>query len=212
MKKLWKNYEQESAAIYKTSKDFWDCYHNLSPELQQRANKSFALLKQDPKHPSLSFKKVGKEIWSARISRDYRALARKEEGVFVWYWIGKHDEYKRQIQKLILERNRIIMDPPMEYIQTYILHDQDGIDNYMTHIHRNGEGWIGQIEEMPEVKCEGETKAKLLKELEKKLHSILEIRADAWDKQIEQDIKAGSLDHLGDKAIEELREKKCIDL
>ena len=100
----------------------------------------------------------------------------------------------------------------MEHIQTFILQDQDGVDNYTTHIHKNDGGWIGQIEEIPEVKCEEETKAKLLKKLEKKLHSILETRADAWDKKIEQDIIAGRLDHLGDKALEELKEGKCFDL
>ena len=35
--------------------------------------------------------------WSARISQQYRALAREEGRAFVWFWIGKHDEYMRRI-------------------------------------------------------------------------------------------------------------------
>ena len=36
--------------------------------------------------------------------------------------------------------------------------------------------------------------------------------ADAWDRQIEADIKAGRLDHLADKAIEDLRAGRCTPL
>lgn len=89
---------QESVPIYRTNQAFWTSYQNLSRQIQQRANKSFAMLKQDTKHPSLDFKKVGKDLWSARISRDYRALAREKDGIFVWFWIGKHDEYIRRIR------------------------------------------------------------------------------------------------------------------
>ena len=42
-----------------------------------------------------------------------------------------------------------------------------------------------------------------------KLHEVLVARADAWDKQIEEDIKAGRLDHLAEKALEDLRAGRC---
>jgi len=62
------------------------------------ADKSYALLKSDPRHPSLQFKKVG-ELWSARVTLNYRALAIEHEGGFAWIWIGGHDEYERLVQK-----------------------------------------------------------------------------------------------------------------
>ncbi|MCY4570580.1 MAG: hypothetical protein OXD49_20015 [Candidatus Poribacteria bacterium] len=83
--------------MYKTNQAFWACYHRLPRDIQQRADKNFALLKQDPEHPSLNFKRVGRTRWSVRISRNYRALAREENGTLVWFWIGKHDEYIRRI-------------------------------------------------------------------------------------------------------------------
>ena len=88
----------------------------------------------------------------------------------------------------------------MDQIYTTIIHDQDGIDEYNIHIQKNGNGWIGQIQEYPEITCEENTKIVLLKTLEEKLHSVLEAKAEAWDKQIEDDIKAGKLDHLGEKS------------
>ena len=120
---------QESVPIYKTSKDFWVCYRRLSQELQKRARKSFALLKKDPKHPSLNFKKVTKKIWSARISRDHRVLAHEEDGVLVWYWIGKHDEYMRQIREHRQQRDDIILEPTEDPIYTSIRHDQEDVEN-----------------------------------------------------------------------------------
>jgi hypothetical protein len=54
------------------------------------------LLKEDPSHPSLHFKKVG-ELWSARVGAAHRALAVPDGDDFVWVWIGTHDEYERMI-------------------------------------------------------------------------------------------------------------------
>jgi len=62
-----------------------------------RADKQFALLKLNPQHPSLQFKKVGDrlghEIWSARVTLSYRALAIKRPDGYLWFWIGNHEAY-----------------------------------------------------------------------------------------------------------------------
>ena len=59
--------------------------------------KSFALLRANPQHPSLHFKKLGerngREIWSARVTLKYRALAVKVSGEYVWFWTGEHNVY-----------------------------------------------------------------------------------------------------------------------
>ena len=60
------------------------------------ADKNFALLKADSKHPSLHFKKVGK-IWSVRIGLQYRAIATEVDGNMRWHWIGKHDDYDNKM-------------------------------------------------------------------------------------------------------------------
>lgn len=100
----------------------------------------------------------------------------------------------------------------MEQIYTTKIQDQDGVDEYNVHIQKNGDGWIGQIQEFPEITCEENTKLLLVKTLEEKLQSVLEAKAEAWDKQIEEDIKAGKLDHLGKKASEDYRKGRCTDL
>jgi hypothetical protein len=39
-----------------------------------------------------------------------------------------------------------------------------------------------------------------------------EFDAEAWDKQFEQDVKAGRLDTLADEAVNDLRNGRCTDL
>lgn len=73
-------------------------YDALPAKIRAMAAKSFALLKQDPKHPSLHFKRVQDDLWSARIGLHYRALAIKGEDRFQWFWIGTHAEYDRLIR------------------------------------------------------------------------------------------------------------------
>lgn len=78
---------------------FWDHYHRLPQDIQRRADKAFALLKENPRHPSLRFEKKGKG-WSVRVSSGYRALAKERAEGLVWCWIGPHDEYERLIGAL----------------------------------------------------------------------------------------------------------------
>ena len=77
--------------------DFWKEYRSLPPEIRSRADEKFSLLKANQQHPSLQFKKLGdrlgQEIWSARVTLNYRALAIKRADGFLWFWIGDHNTY-----------------------------------------------------------------------------------------------------------------------
>ena len=78
---------------------FWDCYHNLPESVQQLADKSFRLLKQNSNYPSLHFKKV-KRYWSVRVGMGHRALGIEfDDGNIVWLWIGTHREYDKLIKQ-----------------------------------------------------------------------------------------------------------------
>lgn len=66
--------------------------------MQKAADKSFSLLRDNPSHPSLHFKRVGR-FWSARIGLRYRVLAVEEEDLLLWVWIGDHATYERLISE-----------------------------------------------------------------------------------------------------------------
>jgi hypothetical protein len=61
---------------------FWAAYEMLPLSVRKLADANYELLKRDPRHPSLRFKKVGR-YWSVRIGLRYRALAVETEGEFV---------------------------------------------------------------------------------------------------------------------------------
>jgi hypothetical protein len=74
------------------SRKFWDAYQALPEPVRALADKSYALLKADPRHPSLHLKKVG-DYWSVRVGLGYRALAVEVDDGLLWFWIGSHKRY-----------------------------------------------------------------------------------------------------------------------
>lgn len=81
-----------------TSQSFWDSYHSLPKSVQELADKNYELLKTNPKHPSLHFKKVAR-YWTVRVGLRYRAIAVEEAGDLVWFWIGSHAAYDQLIKR-----------------------------------------------------------------------------------------------------------------
>jgi mRNA-degrading endonuclease RelE of RelBE toxin-antitoxin system len=85
---------------HRTLPRFWQHYRQLPKEVQEQADRNFELLKADPYHPSLHFKKIGgtKGLWSVRVGTRYRALGIEKPESIVWFWIGTHDEYENLLR------------------------------------------------------------------------------------------------------------------
>jgi hypothetical protein len=79
------------------SRAFWEAYNKLPEHVRALADKNYALLKENPQHPSLQFKKVGR-FWSVRVGLRHRALAVETDGDLVWFWIGSHANYDDMIR------------------------------------------------------------------------------------------------------------------
>ncbi len=83
-----------------THPSFWPLYRRLPAHVRAAADKSFAIMKSDPKHPSLCLKKIG-DLWSVRVGVHYRAVgmdAPQVENGILWFWIGPHAEYDRLVK------------------------------------------------------------------------------------------------------------------
>jgi hypothetical protein len=80
-----------------TTPEFWASYQDLSPEIQALADKQYALLLENSRHPSLHFKKVGR-YFSVRVNDDFRSLGVEIPEGILWFWIGPHREYERIIR------------------------------------------------------------------------------------------------------------------
>lgn len=83
---------------HRATSRFWDCYHRLPVEIRALADRGYALLREDPRHPSLQFKKIG-DLWSARVGLHYRTLAIEDGADLLWVWIGTHAEYDQLIRQ-----------------------------------------------------------------------------------------------------------------
>ena len=86
---------------HRATSGFWQHYNELPPHIRSSADKQFSLLKGNPQHGSLQFKKIGgrhgEELHSARVTLNYRALALKRPYGFLWFWIGDHEAYEHLI-------------------------------------------------------------------------------------------------------------------
>lgn len=76
---------------------FWRAYVALPPNVRERADRAFALLKEDPDRPSLHFKRVGR-YHSVRIGFHHRALAVDVPDGLLWFWIGTYAEYDQLVR------------------------------------------------------------------------------------------------------------------
>ena len=78
------------------SQRFWTLYQALPAEVRELADKNFELLKVDPRHPSLHFKRIG-DLWSVRVGGHYRALGHDVADGVQWFWIGSHADYDKLV-------------------------------------------------------------------------------------------------------------------
>jgi len=83
---------------HRVTRRFRSLYNGLPAETRKLADENFRLLRQGPSHSSLHFKKVGR-FWSARVGIRHRVRAVEDGSDIVWFWIGRHDEYRQLIDR-----------------------------------------------------------------------------------------------------------------
>jgi hypothetical protein len=70
-------------------------FRRLPARIQRVARRSYKQWKENPSHPGLQFKRVGKRkpVYAVRVGIGWRALGLKMDDIVVWFWIGSHAEY-----------------------------------------------------------------------------------------------------------------------
>jgi hypothetical protein len=76
---------------------FWELYRKLPEAIRQRAREAYGLFQANPAHPSLHFHRLAghPELWSVRITRDFRAVGLLQGNTITWFWIGSHEDFDR---------------------------------------------------------------------------------------------------------------------
>jgi hypothetical protein len=71
----------------------------LPVEVQRLADKAYELFRQDPFHPSLRLKQVGK-VWTVRVGQSHRAIGFRDGDSFYWRWISSHEAYNKLLRRM----------------------------------------------------------------------------------------------------------------
>ena len=98
--------------------------------MRELANKNFELLKSDPRHPSLHFKKMGKNIVQQRVGIRDRALGVEIDDGILWFWI-RQSRRLRQPAQAVLERNGISHRSPLNLEPIVFRNPQPESHNFM---------------------------------------------------------------------------------
>lgn len=88
---------------FKTTKSFWRDYRNLTPELKERARKSFELFKENPQHPSFQTHIIkgtnNPKIFEGYLDKGNRFTFHYEEDCIVFRRIGPHNIVDKEARK-----------------------------------------------------------------------------------------------------------------
>lgn len=95
-----------------------------------------------------------------------------------------------------------------EEMITYYIYNELFDETYTAHIQKNGNAWEGTIVELPDIEYSAETAEAVQEKLPDMLQETLVEKEAAWDQQIKEDMEAGRLDHLIEKAVENYKAGK----
>lgn len=81
---------------------FRKLFADLPAPVQEQTRAAYRQFQKEPSYPSLRFKKAHPElpIYSARISKSYRAVDQLDGDTVIWFWVGSHADYDRLLEQL----------------------------------------------------------------------------------------------------------------
>jgi hypothetical protein len=87
--------------ISRTVAGFWQLYRKLPRKIRNAARVAHRQFRTDPAHPSLHFHRLATapQLWSVRITRDYRAVGLVQGSTITWFWIGDHKAFDRDFPR-----------------------------------------------------------------------------------------------------------------
>ena len=85
-----------------TTRRFRELLEALPEPVQRQAQEPYRLSRENPSQPDLHFKPISPSdpsICSVRVGLHYRAIGVRESDTIVWFWIGSHSAYDREVQR-----------------------------------------------------------------------------------------------------------------
>jgi plasmid maintenance system killer protein len=74
---------------------FWQLYRQLPEPIRRAARQTYHQFQADSAHSSLHFHRLegDQQVWSVRITQDYRAVGIRQGDTITWIWIGSHADF-----------------------------------------------------------------------------------------------------------------------
>ena len=80
--------------------NYWKSMEKLPEEVRKKAEKTYAMWRENPKHPALRFKKIHptQPIYSFRVGVAYRTIGvEAADNRLVWFWVGSFAEFEKAV-------------------------------------------------------------------------------------------------------------------
>lgn len=86
----------------RTTKQFRAHLDRLPKPIRRQAFEAYKQFCVNPQHPSLRFKQLRTtaQVYSVRVSTDYRAVGVRDRDEIIWFWIGSHADYDQLLKTL----------------------------------------------------------------------------------------------------------------
>ncbi|HEV3144625.1 MAG TPA: hypothetical protein VGZ47_12120, partial [Gemmataceae bacterium] len=70
----------------------------LPKTVREHARRAYRHFQENPAHPGLHFHRLAAypELWSVRVTRNYRAVGLVQGESITWFWIGTHKTFDRE--------------------------------------------------------------------------------------------------------------------
>lgn len=104
--------------IFEHAEPFRKDFAGLPDTIKKKASKALVLFEADPRHPSLRVEKIdsARDIWSARVDRNYRLTFQWIPGGIRLRRIGSHQTAYPRLDRRKIEKYRKLFAPAAKYI------------------------------------------------------------------------------------------------
>lgn len=96
--------------------------------------------------------------------------------------------------------------------KTYLIHNELFDETFTAHIEKNGDGWVGLVPDIPELKCHGDTVEAVEQKLPGEVNQELIREEEAWERLLTKAATSETIAKLEAQAQKNYNEGKYTEL
>ena len=96
--------------------------------------------------------------------------------------------------------------------KTYLIHNKLFDETFTAHIEKNGDGWVGLVPDIPEIKCHGDTVEAVEQKLPDEVNQELIREEEAWERLLTEAATSETIAKLEAQALQNYNEGRYTEL